>query len=147
MNLMRSTTSRFYAIWLSIFLLVTGSIAGCTSNTIRSLDVEGVETFRVGGYPITIETQSFSIAGGDNGPANVLISGSGNQTIIHTRFDVDLFQNIKPAYVSWQNVDGHRGRDLLIWTPTYKELVAEYYVSNGDGKLYPLSMPQTQPLP
>lgn len=47
-----------------------------------------------------------------------------------------------PAYTSWQNVDEHAGRDLLIWANGPTDVItASEFVSSKDGLLHQMKTP------
>lgn len=123
---------------------------GCTkqaANSMRPLEYDQIHTFKVGKHPVTIETKSFSFTKGDNGPAQLIISTNGTETSLSSRFNNDLWLNIRPGYLSWQDVDQDQLRDLVIWTPALDQLVASAYISGQDGTLHQLADPLQQPLP
>ena len=81
---------------------------GCTkqaANSMQPLEYDQIHTFKVGKHPVTIETQSFSFTKGDNGPAQLIISTNGTETSLSSRFNNDLWLDIRPGYLSWQDVD------------------------------------------
>lgn len=142
-------TRKTRLILLLILILLTLAAASYTRLTQtqllppRGLPHEGIEHFTVGDYPITIETQSYTIAKGDNGPAKLIITHGNQQTTLDSWFDNDLFQNIRPAYISWQQVDDHPQLDLIIWKPTYSGgLLATDYIASRDGQHHPLNPPR-----
>lgn len=125
-----------------LILLVAAGTAAYFFQPPTALAYEDVQTFRVGAYDVTLETQSFTIAQGDNGAAKIIIVADGQQTVLDSWFDNDLFNNIHPAYVSRQNVDDHWRRDLVIWQPTFSGgLQASGYVSSADGRFHILNPP------
>lgn len=138
-------------------LLLAGGLglmlAGCALAVVAwqripaRLSYDGVHPYWVGGHRVTIETKSFSMEppSGDEGPAQIIItSADGTRTVLDSSFNNDLFMDIRPAYVSWQGVDAHHGRDLLIWKSVARELLATDYISNGDGQHHTLNPPQTK---
>ena len=111
---------------------------------LRSLPVrledDSIQSFRVGGHQVEIETRSISNSGED-GEAVIVVSAGGDQTRLKSSFDYDLWNNYPPGYTSLQFVDDHFGRDLLIWRRGGAGLSATEYVSTGDGKLHTLAVP------
>lgn len=65
----------------------------------QNLGYEAVHTFYVAGNQVTIETQSYSVANGDNGPAKVIVSADGIQTTIDSRFDEDRYMDAPRLHV------------------------------------------------
>ncbi|MEZ4595152.1 MAG: hypothetical protein R3D55_29010 [Chloroflexota bacterium] len=125
-----------------LILLIAAGAAIYFFQPPAALEYEDVHTFRVGPHAVTLETQSYSVAQGDNGAAKIIIVADGQQTVLDTWFDNDLFNNIHPGYVSRQNVDDHWRRDLVIWQPTFSGgLQASGYVSSEDGRFHPLTPP------
>lgn len=106
----------------------------------RSLDYNGTHTFSIGNHEITIET----ISHGEEGPAEVVISGKHFREVLDSFSNQDLYMNVRPASVSWKKIDSKRGRDLLIWRPdgpTGQHHTASVYLSSDDGKLHKLIPP------
>ncbi|MCA9918650.1 MAG: hypothetical protein KC445_11900 [Anaerolineales bacterium] len=125
-----------------LILLIAACLAASLFQPPRALAYEAVQTFPVGSFSATLETQTYSLVHGDNGVAKIIVVAGGEQTVLDTWFDNDLFNDIRPGYVSWQNVDDHWRRDLVIWLPTYDgNLLASAYVSSEDGRLHPLDPP------
>lgn len=133
--------------------LVTATVifgTGCVrkeTTSMHALEYDKIHPFRVGKHPVSIETQSFSITTGDNGPAKLIVSTNGIDTSLSSHFNNDLWLDIRPGYISWTDVDQDRLRDLVIWKPGLNELVASEYISSKDGKLHNLALPLQQPLP
>lgn len=124
--------------------------SGCATqatHSIQPLEYDKIHTFQVGKHPVTIETKSFSVTKGDNGPAKLIISTNGTDTSLSSHFNNDLWLDIRPGYLSWQDMDQDQQRDLVIWTPGWNELVASDYISSTDGKLHNLAAPLQRPLP
>lgn len=87
-----------------------------------------------------IETKTFA----EEGPAEVIISGEHFREVLDSLSNQDLYMNVRPASVSWKNIDGKRGNDLLIWRPdelTGQHHIASVYLSSEDGKLHKLIPP------
>ena len=84
----------------------------------RALEYDGQQTFKVGKHRIAIETKSFSITSGDDGPAQVIVGCHDGQTALESRFNADLFSDLRPAYVSWGDIDHDWYRNLVIWKPS-----------------------------
>ena len=143
---MKITTSPIL-IGLVASALLGNSCARPDANAIQSLEYDKIHPFKVGEHAVSIETQSFSITTGDNGPAKLIVSTNGTDTSLSSHFNNDLWLDIRPGYISWQDVDQDRLRDLVIWKPGLNELVALEYISSKDGKLYNLALPLQQPLP
>lgn len=105
-----------------------------------SLDYNGTHTFSIGGHEVMIETKTFA----EEGPAEVIISGEHFREVLDSLSNQDLYMNVRPASVSWKNIDGKRGNDLLIWRPdelTGQHHIASVYLSSEDGKLHKLIPP------
>ena len=137
-------TKRFFKIggFIGLILLIGLGLIAYFFQPPRGLEYEAVQTFRVGSFSATLETQTYTIAQGDNGAAKIIVSAGGEQTVLDSWFDNDLFNDIRPAYVSRQNVDDHWRRDLVIWQPTYSGgLTAAAYISSSDGRFHPLDPP------
>jgi hypothetical protein len=119
--------SRFLFIivaFIVMILLLAVAESVWTHNALRRLEYEGVQVFHVGKQRVTIETLTYSIANGDNGPAKIIVSTGNDHTVIDSWFNHDFFTDIRPGYVSWCNVDDYRGLDLLIWKWDGSELIA-----------------------
>lgn len=127
-------------------ILIT-SCSNQNSRTLQGLKYDGIHTFKVGKHSITIETKSFSLTEGDNGPAKLIVSANGAVTPLNSQFNNDLFLDIRPAYVSWHDIDQDHSQDLVIWKPDWNTLFASEYISSKDGKLHKLIVPWQQPLP
>ena len=87
-----------------------------------------------------IETKSFD----EEGPAKVIVSSDHFREVLDSLSNQDLYMDVRPASVSWKNIDGKRGRDLLIWIPdgpTGQHHTASVYLSSGDGTLHTLIPP------
>ena len=92
--------------------------------------------FQVGEHNVRIQTRSFSFGSGDNGKAELIVDCSDRRTRLESDFDNDLYSDIRPAYVSWANLDHDHQKDLLIWKPASShQLEATGFVSSVDGKL------------
>ena len=137
-------TKRFFKIggFIGLILLIGLGLIAYFSQPPRGLEYEAVQTFRVGSFSATLETQTYTIAQGDNGAAKIIVSAGGEQTVLDSWFDNDLFNDIRPAYLSRQNVDDHWQRDLVIWQPTYSGgLTATAYISSSNGRFHTLTPP------
>lgn len=133
---------RKLAAFAGLILLAAVGTAVYFFQPPSALAYEEVHMFRVGPHAVTLETQSFTIAQGDNGAAKIIVLAGGQQTVLDSWFNNDLFSNIHPAYISRQNVDDHWRRDLVIWQPTYAGgLAASAYISSEDGRLHTLTPP------
>ena len=132
---------------LSVLVLVgivycVSSYFQCARSIPIELDYEGIHRYQVGGKQVTIETRSYSIAKGDNGLAKIVVNAGGVQTTLRSTFSNDMYTYIKPAWVSWQNLDDHWGKDLIIWKKDFSgPFTASEYISSRDGCLYRLKIP------
>ena len=105
----------------------------------RALEYDGVHVFGVGNHCVSIKTKS--LASGDNGPAELIIDCLGAQTKLQSSFNADLFSDVRPAYVSWEDIDQDWYRDLVIWKPSsLGGLEASEFVSSMDGQLHVLEI-------
>lgn len=114
------------------------------------LEYDGIREFRIANQHVTIETKSLSLGNGDDGDAEIIVSTEKNAIKLPTKFSDDMWTFIRPAYISWENVDGHSAVDLLIWKPTFSThgpLKAEEYISSEDGELHVLQVPIERPIP
>ena len=133
--------------WILAFSVVAGIVtvgAILVSDRLQAIPVgleyNGTQAFSAGRHEVTIET----ISHGEDGPAEVVVSGDNFRHVLNSRCNRDLYMDVRPAYVSHQDVDGIRGRELLIWKPdgaTDMKLTASEYVSSSDGKLHALNPP------
>ncbi len=140
--------STFLLVKIGLVIAILGtSCANPNTTTLQALEYDKIHTFKVGKHLVSIETKSFSFTKGDNGPAKLIISTNETATSLSSRFNNDLWLDIRPGYLSWQDIDQDRLRDLVIWTPGWNELVASEYISSKDGKLHNLADPRQQPLP
>ena len=113
----------------------------------RALEYDAKQTFKVGKHRIAIETRSFSITSGDNGPAEVIVSCHDGDTTMKSSFNADLFSDLRPAYVSWEDIDHDWYRDLVIWKPgSIRGLEANEFISSVDGQLHVMRMQRQRPL-
>lgn len=125
-----------------ILLLLVVGMRLRSRDSLRSLEYDGVQVFRVGNHQVIIETQSASIARHDNGPARIIVSTGGDHTVLDSWFDHDNWMDIRPGYISWRHIDAYQGLDLLLWKPSGRnELTAFEYISSGDGELHTLEVP------
>ena len=129
---------------IGALLLLAAGVSLWSRELLRELAYDGVQPFRVGGYRVTIETQSYTFAGSDEGPARIIVSTSDGNTELDSSFNNDLYMDVKPAYISWREVDDARGLDLLIWRPYTDGFIASAFVSSGDGRLHTLEPPLTK---
>jgi hypothetical protein len=114
------------------------------------LEYEGTREFRIANRLVTVETRSVSLGNGDNGDAEIIVSSGVKSTKLTSQFSDDMWTFIRPAYISWEDVDNHPGRDLLIWKPslsTHGPLHAKEYISSEDGELHVLQVPLETPIP
>lgn len=114
------------------------------------LEYDGTRELRIANRRVTVETRSISLGNGDDGDAEIVVSSGGNSTKLSSKFSDDMWTFIKPAYISWEDIDGHSGRDLLIWKPsfsTHGPLKAKEYISSEDGELHVLQVPLERPIP
>jgi hypothetical protein len=149
--------SRKQIIWIAVlFALATVAIAGARELLMAyqrvpaGLQYDGTHDFDIGKRHVMIETRSISLGNGDDGDAEIIVSSGGDSTKIASKFSDDNWRFVKPAYISWQDVDEHAGRDLLIWIPTFSAtdpLKAAHYISSQDGKLHTLHVPLERPIP
>ena len=123
-------------------LIIVGILLGASrlQEIPRSLDYNGTHTFSIGGHEVMIETKTFA----EEGPAEVIVSGEHFREVLKSLSNRDLYMDVRPASVSWKNIDGKRGNDLLIWRPegpTGQHHTASVYLSSGDGTLHTLIPP------
>jgi hypothetical protein len=114
------------------------------------LEYDGAREFRIANRLVTVETRSVSLGNGDDGDAEIIVSSSVKSTKLTSQFSDDMWTFIRPAYISWEDVDNHPGRDLLIWKPsfsTHGPLHAKEYISSEDGELHVLQVPLETPIP
>lgn len=111
-----------------------------------ALPYEDTRTFWVGGWQVTIETQSFAIAKQDNGLAHVIVTTGATRTVLDSSFNNDNWMDTRPGYTSWEEVDGCWGLDLVLWKPGLSaDLIASEYLSSCDGGLRALQPPWQKP--
>ena len=129
------------ALFMTVLIIVGIFLAASRLQEIPcSLDYNGTHTFSIGGHEVMIETKTFA----EEGPAEVIISGEHFREVLDSLSNQDLYMNVRPASVSWKNIDGKRGNDLLIWRPdelTGQHHIASVYLSSEDGKLHKLIPP------
>jgi hypothetical protein len=139
-----------------LFALAIVAIAGARQLLMAyqrapaGLQYDGTHEFDIGKRHVMIETRSISLGNGDDGDAEIIVSSGGDSTNIASKFSDDNWTFVKPAYISWQDVDDHAGRDLLIWVPSFSTtgpLKAAQYISSRDGKLRTLQVPLERPIP
>ena len=114
------------------------------------LEYDGTRDFHIANRRVTVETRSVCIGNGDNGDAEIIVSSGGISTKLPSKFSDDMWTFIRPAYISWEDVDNHDGRDLLIWKPSFSThglLNAEEYISSEDGELHVLQVPLVRSIP
>lgn len=114
------------------------------------LEYDGTRDFHIANRRVTVETRSVSLGNGDKGDAEIIILSGGNSTKLASKFSDDMWTFIRPAYISWEDVDNHSGRDLLIWKPsfsTHGPLNAKEYLSSEDGELHVLQVPLERSIP
>ena len=114
------------------------------------LEYDGTRDFRIANRRVTVQTRSISLGNGDDGDAEILVSSGETSTKLPSNFSDDMWTFIKPAYISWEDVDGHSGRDLLIWKPSFSTqgpLKAKEFISSEDGELHVLQVPLERPIP
>ena len=139
-----------------LFALAIVAIAGARQLLMAyqrvpaGLQYDGTHEFDIGKRHVMIETRSISLGNGDDGDAEIIVSSGGDSTNIASKFSDDNWTFVKPAYISWQDVDDHAGRDLLIWIPAFSTtgpLKAAQYISSRGGKLHTLQVPLERPIP
>ena len=139
-----------------LFALATVAVAGARELLMAyqrvpaGLQYDGTRDFDIGKRHVTIETRSISLGNGDDGDAEIIVSSGGDSTNVASKFSDDNWRFVKPAYISWRDVDDHAGRDLLIWIPSFSTtgpLKAAQYISSRDGKLHTLQVPLERPIP
>lgn len=127
---------RTWAICILVGLAIAAVAAAVMTSTWletvpRGLQYNGFHYFSLSSGKWTVETRT----SGEEGEATLLItSPTGIQSRIASRFNRDLYMDVRPAYVSWKNVDGQSGNELLIWTPTAgsgMELKASHFLSGS----------------
>ena len=128
-----------------IFFTICVGLSFWSRASLQKLEYDEVHFFQVGKHQVTIETQSYSYVNADNGLAQIIVITGSNRTVLESHFNNDLYMDIRPGYISWENVDNSRGLDLLIWIPERTngtgDLIAHEYISNEDGRLYILASP------
>lgn len=130
--------------------LVARGSAHCQSTEIYPQILRKSRKFRIANRLVTVETRSVSLGNGDNGDAEIIVSSGVKSTKLTSQFSDDMWTFIRPAYISWEDVDNHPGRDLLIWKPslsTHGPLHAKEYISSEDGELHVLQVPLETPIP
>jgi hypothetical protein len=140
----KSKTFLRHTILLVVGVLVVGFVVYRLQEIPIGLKYDATRTFKVGSHDITIETRSFVFGNGDEGHAEVVVSGVGFQEVLDSQFNNDLFMDVRPAYISRADMDGDWRRDLLIWKPANISglpLTASEYVSSADGELHVLNPP------
>ena len=141
-NIKQSKVSfRVEALFMTGLIIVGIFLAASRLQEVRrSLDYNATHTFSIGGHEVMIETKSFD----EEGPAKVIVSSDHFREVLDSLSNQDLYMDVRPASVSWKNIDGKRGRDLLIWIPdgpTGQHHTASVYLSSGDGTLHTLIPP------
>lgn len=114
------------------------------------LEYDGTREFHIGNRRVTVQTRSITLGNGDNGEAEIVVFSGGNSTSLPSKFSDDMWTFVRPAYISWEDVDGHSGRDLLIWKPTFSTqgpLKAKEFISSEDGELHVLQVPLERSIP
>lgn len=138
-----------------LFALATVAIAGARESLMAyqrvpaGLQYDGTHDFDIGKRHVMIETRSIFLGTGDSGDVEIIVSSGGDSTNIASKFSDDNWTFVKPAYNSWQDVDDHAGRDLLIWIPssTIGPPKAAQHIPSRDGKLHTLQVPLERPIP
>ena len=150
---MKRKRMAFFVTSLAIsFLMVLGArqLLLAYQRIPTGLEYDGAREFRIANRRVIVETRSISLGNGDDGDADIVVSSGGNSTTFPSRFSDDMWTFIKPAYISWEDIDNHSGRDLLIWRPsfsTHGPLKAQDYISSEDGELHVLQVPLERPIP
>ena len=151
-NLKRKRIAVFVIFFAFAFVLVIGArqlLLAC-QRIPTGLEYDGTREFRITNRRVTVETRSISLGNGDDGDAEIIVSCRGKSTKLHSKFSDDMWTFIKPAYISWEEVDEHSGRDLLIWKPsfsTHGPLKTSEFISSEDGELHILQVPLERPIP
>ena len=72
-------TKQFFKIsgFIGFILLISLGIIAYFFQPPWGLDYEAVQTFRVGSFSAALETQTYTIAQGDNGAAQIIVSAGG----------------------------------------------------------------------
>ena len=118
------------------------------SEHFQELEYDDLHRFDVGKHPVTIETRSLSINSGDNGAAELVVECPSGQTLLKSSFDTDLYSDIRPAYVSWTDIDQDCCQDLVIWKPALSHQVeANEFVSGIDGEVHAMPIQCQRPFP
>ena len=118
------------------------------SEHFQALEYENFHHFDVGEHRITIETRSFSITSGDDGAAALVVQCSSGPKILESSFDNDLYSDIRPAYVTWADIDEDVYQDLVIWKPGLShQLEANEFVSSSDGEVHEMAVQRQRPFP
>jgi hypothetical protein len=136
-------------VTLIAVLLIT-VLAVCVGRSERfcALGYDELHRFDVGKYQITIRTRSLSISSGDNGAAELVVECPSGQKILESRFDNDLYSDLRPAYVTWADIDEDGYQDLVIWKPGLSHQVeANEFVSGIDGEVHGIAVQCQRPLP
>ena len=119
-----------------VALVIVIAVFPDDSEGFQALEYDDSHVFQVGEHNVRIQTRSFSFGSGDNGKAELIVDCSDRRTRPESDFDNDLYSDIRPAYVSWANLDHDHQKDLLIWKPASShQLEATGFVSSVDGKL------------
>ena len=131
-----------------VSLLAVLGVSLWLGEHVRALEYDGRQTFKVGKHRIAIETKSFSITSGDDGPAEVIVSCHDGHTTMKSSFNADLFSDLRPAYVSWEDIDHDWYPDLVIWKPgSMRGLEANEFISSVDGQLHVMKIQRQRSLP
>ncbi|HBV61681.1 MAG TPA: hypothetical protein DEF45_01545 [Rhodopirellula sp.] len=58
-----------------------------------------------------------------------------------------MYSDIRPAYISWADIDQDGYHDLVIWTPGLSHQVeGSEFVSGNDGEVHVMPIQLTRPL-
>lgn len=118
------------------------------SEHFQALEYDDLHRFDVGKHRITIETRSFAINSGDNGAAELVVQCPSGQKMLGSRFDNDLYRDIRPAYITWADIDEDGYQDLVIWKSGLShQIEANEFVSSIDGEVHVMAVQCQRPFP
>ncbi len=133
---------------IAVLLITVLAVCVRRSERFCALEYDQLHRFDVGKYQITIRTRSLSINSGDNGAAELVVECPSGQTLLKSSFDTDLYSDIRPAYVSWTDIDQDCCQDLVIWKPGLSHQVeANEFVSGIDGEVHGMAVQCQRPFP
>lgn len=135
-----------YAILGTVCLAAVLGFSWWWGGQFRALEYDGVRVFSVGKHRVSIATKS--LATGDNGAAELTIDCHNAQTSLPSSFNADLYSDVRPAYVSWEDIDDDWYKDLVIWRPSSLGGVeTSGFISSIDGQLHVMKDQRQHPLP